>query len=98
MSSTKVVRVSYTVDDVFCIPKNINLEDETQVKFWGVKYNVLYITLVNGKELKIESKGDVSSISYKYPSEMEIVDNEEYELDIDDEGFDEIELENGNDE
>lgn len=95
MSSNKIVRVSYTIDDVFCVPKNINLEDKTQVKFWGVKYNVLHIYLTNGKELEISSQGWIESFDYKYPSndDKEIINAEDYNIDDDEEGFKEVDLE-----
>jgi ribosome assembly protein YihI (activator of Der GTPase) len=95
MSSNKVVRVSYTTDDVFYIPKNINLEDKTQVKSWGVKYNTLFIYLTNGKKLEISNRGWIdSSCDYKYPSKTEILDAEEVGIDDDDdEDFEEVNLE-----
>jgi hypothetical protein len=92
MSSNKVVRVSYTVDDVFCIPKNINLEDKTQVKSWSVKFNVLYIYLTNGKKLEISNQGRVENFDYIYPSDTEILDAEEVYIDDDDEAFEEVDL------
>jgi hypothetical protein len=97
MSSNKVVRVSYTVDDVFCVPKNINLEDKTQVESWGVKYNRLYIYLTNGKKLEISSRGWIESFDYKYPNidEQKILDAEEVCIDDDDEGFEEADVETG---
>jgi hypothetical protein len=93
MSSNKVVKVSYTINDVFCIPKNINLEDETQVECWEVKYNRLYIYLTNGKELKISSKGWIEDPGYKYPDKSEIVDAEEVCIDDEDKDFKEVEVE-----
>lgn len=84
MSSLKVVHVSYTHDDVFCIPKNIDLEDKTQVENWGVKYNTLYIYLVNGKTLKIESKGWIHDFDYKYPISTSIENADEFGIDDDD--------------
>ena len=80
----KVVRVSYTVDDVFKIPKGLNLEDETQVKSWGVKYNTLYITKVDGTELEINAEGWINHFDYKYPSDNpEIIDADDVGLDDD---------------
>jgi hypothetical protein len=94
MSSNKIVRASYTTEDVFCIPKNINLEDKTQVKSWNVKYNTLYIYLTNGKELEISNRGWIDSCDYKYPRKTEILDAEEVGIDDDDdEDFEEVDLE-----
>lgn len=97
MSSNKVVRVTYCVEDVFYIPKNINLEDKTQVESWGIKYNVLHIYLANGKKLEISSRGDIHSFDYKYPSNFDeteaIVEaSEEGYADEDDEGFNEVDV------
>jgi hypothetical protein len=94
MSSNKVVRVTYCCDDVFCVPKNINLEDKTQVENWGVKWNRLYITLTNGKELTIESRGWANDVDYKYPSgDPEILETDEVCcIDEDDEAFDEVDI------
>jgi hypothetical protein len=82
----KCVRVSYLIDDVFKIPKHINLEDTTQVKFWGVKWNYLHIHLTNGKELKISSEGWVDEFDFKHPSnnDVEIINAEELGIDDDD--------------
>ena len=78
MSSNKVVRVSYIQEDCFCVPSNIDLEDKAQVKFWGVKYNVLHIVLTNGREIEIESEGMVNDNGYKCPDgEPEILDADE---------------------
>lgn len=84
----KCVRVSYIVDDCFKIPKHVNLEDKTQVKSWGVKYNVLYILLTNGEELVISSEGWLEAFDYKYPSKFDkneaIVDASDLGVDDDD--------------
>jgi hypothetical protein len=81
----KCVRVSYTIDDVFKIPKHINLEDTTQVKCWSVKWNYLHIYLTNGEELKISSEGWVDDFDFKYPSnnDVEIINAEELGIDDD---------------
>jgi hypothetical protein len=89
MSSNKVVRVSYIQEDCFCVPSNIDLEDKAQVKFWGVRYNVLHIVLTNGKELEIESEGMVNDTDYKCPDgEPEILDADECDwIDEDDDEY-----------
>lgn len=92
MSSNKVVKVTYYLDDVFCIPKNINLEDKSQVKDWCIKWNVLHITLTNGKELEISAQGVIEGYDYKYPDEKEILGLEGVCIDEDDEGFNEVDI------
>jgi len=74
--SRKVVRATfYAPDSVFKIPDGLDLEDKSVVKFWGVKYNTLYIYYVDGREEDIEPYFDASeSTDYKYTKETEIVD------------------------
>jgi hypothetical protein len=91
-----VVKVDYHFSDAFLIPENINLEDKTQVADWYVKWNVLHIhfTNANGKVLKIKSQGWYDDDGFKYPSnDPEIVDADDLPcIDVDDEGFKEIEI------
>ena len=82
---SKVVKVYYRVSDVFVIPKDINLEDETQVKEWCVKYNTLYIYLIDGREFEIGSEGWIDEQDYKYPDEVEIQKGEDWEHLLEDE-------------
>jgi hypothetical protein len=76
-SERKIVRVQYTHNDVFKIPKGLDLEDKKQVKNWGVKYNRLWIEKVDGTELTIEAEGWIQDFDYKRPDIAEIVDAEE---------------------
>jgi len=93
--SRKVVRVSYTVDDIFCVPDNINLEDKTQVDFWCVKYNTLHVGFVSGQEITINSQNWIEGFDYKYPSndEKEILDAEELGLEDNNELFEPVDIE-----
>ena len=89
--SLKCVKVSYHHYDCFVVPKNINLEDKTQVKEWWVKYNTLHILLTNGKHIEIESQGWDNN--YKYPDEQELLEYDEVGcIDEDDEGFEPVNL------
>ena len=83
MSSTKntkdtrkVVRATFDAPkSVFKIPDGLDLEDETIVEYWQVKYNELYIKYVNGEVLTIEPSWDGSeSMDYKLPMDCEIID------------------------
>jgi hypothetical protein len=60
--------VDYFKEEKFIIPKGINLKDKKQVKWYGVKYNVLYIELTNGELVEVEGEGWLNSADYKYPS------------------------------
>lgn len=90
-----VVKVHYCVDDVFKVPPHIDLEDYSQVKSWGVKYNILRINLKDGTTLNIESEWDSpSNFDWKYPEEEDTIveeDDGQYGLDWDDEEKEEAE-------
>jgi hypothetical protein len=84
-SERKIVRVQYSHQDVFKLPKGLDLENKTQVKFWGVKYNTLYITKVDGTELNIDSEGWVQDHDYKHPDIAEIIDADDEGIEFSDE-------------
>jgi hypothetical protein len=84
MSVNKIVRATYSNEDVFKVPSNVDLENREQVKDWWIRYNILSIELTNGNVLKIESEG--YEINTKEPDIVEIEDAD------DDEGFEEAEL------
>lgn len=91
--SFKTVRATYSREQIFIIPQNIDLEDESLVKDWGIKYSTLYIYLVNGKVIEIESR--INNLDdTKRPDESFIEDLEEScaDIDEDDEGFEEIDI------
>jgi hypothetical protein len=72
----QVVRALYSVPYVaFCIPKGLNLDDETQVTDYHVKWNVLHIYLVNGDHIDVEpsfNEMEEDSEFFKRPTKMEI--------------------------
>ena len=72
----KVVRaVYYAPESVFKIPDGLDLEDESIVESWGVKWNKLYINYVDGREEEIDPYLDCEdNTDYKYPKELEIED------------------------
>lgn len=80
MSSKKVVVATYSPQSVFKIPKNIDLEDESIVKDWGVKWDILYITLVkDDEELRIEPHYYANEqIDLKYATDTTIEDAEQW--------------------
>ena len=94
MSNNKVVRVTYSVDDCFKVPSNIDLENEEQVDCWYVKWNILHIMLTNGKMLEIDSEGWFKEFDLKRPSDDPVIEPAEY-VGIDDENFEEADLNNG---
>ena len=49
----KVVRAEYSApESVFEIPDGLDLEDESIVEWWGVKWNTLNIKYVGNEEVK----------------------------------------------
>ena len=84
MSSTKntkdnrqVVRAVYSTESIFEIPDGLDLEDKSVVKDWGVKWNLLYITYVNGEVVSFEPKEDATQCDMKHPDETEIIPAED---------------------
>jgi len=85
MSSTKnvkgnrqVVVACSSAELVFKIPDGLDLEDETVVKDWCVKWGILYISYVNGEEEKIEFDWEDEHVC-KYNS-VEIMDADEHDI------------------
>ena len=66
---SKIVIVKYTAMEAFKIPKGIDLENKSVVKDWGVKWNKLYITFIDGTEKVIEGENWVEDLDLKYPDE-----------------------------
>lgn len=93
----KILKVEYSSQDYFKIPRGLDLENEDQVEGWGVKWNKLYIILVGGKQIVIESQGLWQDFDWKYPTNDngEICDAVEYGFDEDD--FEFFDCENGDD-
>ena len=75
----KVVVAYFSFSYPFKIPDGIDLEDETVVQAWNVKYGTLNILYVDGRKEEIEPVYDIES-DYKWPDETEIVDAEDYNV------------------
>ena len=93
MSTNKVVRVSYSVDDCFKVPSNVDLENKNLVDCWYVKWNILHIMLTNGKMLKIDAEGWYREFDLKHPSDDPVIESSAC-VGIDDEDFVEEDLSN----
>ena len=52
----QVITVNYNCAEEFAVPKGIDVEDTSQVAKWRIHRRTLYITMVNGQELEIQSK------------------------------------------
>lgn len=70
---TKIVRATYSAYTSFKIPKGINLEDKTQVKWWGTKYLTLFIHFVDEtrEDMEIEAEYE-PELDCKYADEERI--------------------------
>jgi hypothetical protein len=75
----KIVRAKYSAYTSFKIPKGINLEDKTQVKWWGIKYITLFIVFVDEtrEEMEIEAEYE-PELDCKYADEKTIKEAREY--------------------
>jgi hypothetical protein len=81
----KVVVADYTCKGVFKIPDGLDLEDETVVKFWCVRYCELHIHYVDGREEQINAVYDPTEhTDWKYPDQQEIEDAEDCGIDYSD--------------
>lgn len=84
----QVIRATYTHGEEFKIPIGVDLNDTSQVKSWGIKWNKLWITYADdGREEEIEGDGWVEEFDYKRPEEicMVTLDEDDNEVDEDDE-------------
>lgn len=74
---SKVVIANYNFNEVFKVPKGINLEDKTVVKSWTVKWNKLYVVFVDGVTKVIEGEGWTDNMDFNDPSEPPVIENAE---------------------
>jgi hypothetical protein len=80
---TQMVTATYTVQSYFKIPSGIDLNDKTQVASYGIKWDVLYISLTNGEELEIQPSCELDP-EYKRPDEISVDKyNKDYFFDSD---------------
>jgi hypothetical protein len=72
--SRKILKATYYTPEVyFKLPDGLDLEDETIVESYGVKWNILYINYVDGRTDEIETEYFPED-DYKDPDNIEIVD------------------------
>lgn len=77
---SKVLVVDYCASAIYHLPNHINLEDETQVERYIVKWSILYILLTNGKWIKIEPYEE-PELDMKYGDNHRIHDADDYDMD-----------------
>ena len=72
------MRSYYVAEKYFKIPEGLDLEDETQVIEYWVKWNELNIKLVSGRMLTVEGVGWLDEMDLKYPAgDLEIMESED---------------------
>jgi len=72
----KVVVANYFCQGIFKIPDGLDLNDETVVNGWTVRYETLYIYYVDGRKEEIESHVDTEP-DWKMP-DIEVKDADDY--------------------
>lgn len=75
------VTATYYVEECFKVPRNIDLNDKSQVKEYYVKFDKLYINLTNGKKIEVDNDGWINNYDYKYPIDIELHNNENFDED-----------------
>ena len=60
--------------DLFKIPDGIDLQDETAVKNWYVKWGVLNIQLADETELEVKAEGWSRDLEIKFPIDVDLLE------------------------
>ena len=79
-----VVATYYPPKHTFVVPKGIDLENKEQVADWVIQYGNLYINLIDGKTIRVDSVYGIEEPDFKYPDEQEITDSAEEGIELDD--------------
>ncbi len=79
MSGKKILKATYFPRELyFKFPKDIDLEDESKVKEYWVKWGELHIQFVDGTFQKIENCQE-NEDDCKHPADTEIEDRDDYD-------------------
>lgn len=74
-TNQQLVRVTYTVTEQFRVPVGIDLNDETSVESYSVKYNELHIIFKDGREQVVQSEYNMpDTFDWKRPDEYRVED------------------------
>jgi hypothetical protein len=75
----RVVVARYTTEDVFVVPRGVDLEDTTKVESYYVRWGILHIHFVGGKKMELKPWIDSQDNceAYKRP-EAELEDEREW--------------------
>jgi hypothetical protein len=73
--SRKILKGTYCTPEIyFKLPDGLDLEDETIVESYYVKWKRLYINYVDGRTDEIETEYYFPEDDHKYPDNIEIID------------------------
>lgn len=76
---SKVLVVRYDAEELFHVPKWLDLENKTQVKTYYVKWSILHVFLTNDKHIVIKPVNELD-FDTKYGDCCDIVDADEHYL------------------
>ena len=68
-----VVRSSFMVDFHYNLPEGLDLEDDTVVKSWGIRWRNLYIYYVDGRSSVINPIERLCDYDFKRAEKVEIL-------------------------
>ena len=51
---SQVIQAEYTLYSTFVVPEWIDLDDRDQVEKWWIKWDTMYIEMVDGREIEVK--------------------------------------------
>jgi hypothetical protein len=72
MENRSVIIAEYRATSTFVIPEGIDIYNKDQVLGFAIKYDVLYIDMKDGREIKVEPYISATQDDFKYPEHLEI--------------------------
>ena len=72
MENRSVIIAEYRASSTFVIPEGIDIYNKNQVLGFAIKYDVLYIDMKDGREIKVQPYIRAADDDMKYPEHLEI--------------------------
>lgn len=82
----QVIHAEYKVYSTFVIPDGIDLDDNEQVSKWWVKWDTMYIEMVDGRTIEVEAYICASNSDFKRPDDT-MLNEEEIDEDYKEEDY-----------
>lgn len=82
----QVIHAEYKVFSTFVIPEGIDLDDKEQVKNWWVKWDTMYIEMVDGREFEVSAYISAAQDEFKRPDDT-MLNEEEIDEDYKEEDY-----------